>query len=1664
MLNIDHLFGNLAKRKFLLFLLLIFPMFGFAQNNSAVVTWNTQVGCIEFGSEVDPIKEPSQPSSGVVFESLPRGQQCQKVCEESIVTYTLQGNNISTVSWSASGGSITSSSNSQAVVQWGSHGSGALQITITYTDNTQQTSSLCIEKINRPIAKFQLALGQDPKVCLNTTVYFDNLSNDNGGSSIVNYEWKVQGPGINQVFSNSFEPSYTFTQPGNYAISLTVTNSCNCTSQTFVMEITVEAGPPVDITCKSVVCEGSTEKYVANNPCGGKWEIVGGTIVTNNGNEIEVTWDQVDPNDGFGYVRYLSDCGCPAWTTIKIPVVLNEGKIQGDDGICIDKQSLYSLPQWPTTNFLWGITGPGNAEIIYTANRNEVYIKASIPGAYTLSSSYYNTLLGCSGQASKTIVIEKPVEIIGGLDEICAGTLQTFNSSPGVPVVWNITLNNSSVYPAPGTPPANFVTYAFPTPGTYIVTATKPGGCAGEPRIIKVTQAPPAPSGTITGSATVCAGVPYTYILSSVDAGMIPVWEVTNGVIQGSNTGVSISVVFNAGASPYIVKVRNRTSNALGCTSINATELAVNPIDLSSITVTAPQSTPFCPSSSGTFTINYNNIDPDTISWSFINPVNGNILPNFGSVLPGSTSNTVIVQFNEVSGVTLANLILTVVKCGQSHDVIVPVEILQTPTLTFINPGSICLGNNLTFQVNSSIANLGGFMQFTFSNGSQSPLLAYQQNGIYTFLNNNNINNNSLNPSGTITENVTVTYLVGVCPNYKATASISFTVFPKTQITITPGYNYVICDPNNYTPFTLYGNVSTGLTNSTNFQWFKDGLPISNPNPVISNYTVGGNTTSPYGIYYLQVTDGNGCVVKSQNISVNNDNCNIAPCTLPSGINPIMTANMTNVCNSATASLTGIGNPTSITWIAGPLMTLTGGQGTPNATFNVNIAGAHTAIAVLNYNGCTTSVSGTILKKYEPKLAIEVICDSSQSTYNVKVNNSSTIFNANTADITYTYTEVGSSTQYTGQGLQSATFNNLAPGTYTFSLKLSLPGQPNCIVTQTVTLEPIPDVAFVNPGTQFCVGTPIILTIPGYNTANSYEWLFDGTSYIPTNGTPIQITINHTWNGKIRLNATSPYGCDYFFERNVSIVKAEFLNDFLDPNPISVCENSVIPTISYVPGQQGLPNSFTWMNGSTAVAGAPTTGDFTPTESGSYWAVLTAANGCKDYGLATIPVSVVIKQKPYVNISGQANLCAGNSTILTGITTDLTLAHQWKDGAGNVLQAWNNTAPISFDTGILNAGTYTYRLEVGNPATGACTNYKDFVITVSNPPNAPVINYSINQCTPYQVSLSASGPANGTYLWSNGMMGQNINVSVGGAYQVTYIAPSGCTSEEQIMIPHSLESLMWIFPTGCFERCPRDGGYLIGPLGGYDGYEWIHNGNPVISGNGLIDPLWQPNLPGTYNLSISNGPCTFTSGAMNVSPNPDKCKVEGCKIDGYIKGIKEGNPYLIFGVLQNYNSTAITFSISSPNGYGTYVPSSVTIPPGGVYDFSINPLLFYPLAGFGGGSDVILFQNLTCKYELPVEFSQFENKSAIPKNKLEAITLSPNPAKEQVRINYNTGNEKMPAKMLMIHDAAGNVKFRKVINAYKGEITVPLDGWLQGVYIVSVITEEKALQSKLLKE
>lgn len=134
---------------------------------------------------------------------------------------------------------------------------------------------------------------------------------------------------------------------------------------------------------------------------------------------------------------------------------------------------------------------------------------------------------------------------------------------------------------------------------------------------------------------------------------------------------------------------------------------------------------------------------------------------------------------------------------------------------------------------------------------------------------------------------------------------------------------------------------------------------------------------------------------------------------------------------------------------------------------------------------------------------------------------------------------------------------------------------------------------------------------------------------------------------------------------------------------------------------------------------------------------------------------------------------------------------------------------------------------------------------------------------------------------------------------------------------------------------------------------------------------------------------------------------------------------------------------------------------------SANPLAFYPNNSFPGGADEILFQTEDCKIVVKVEVPNFENKLAISKSEstasLSSLKIAPNPAKEKVRISYNTGSEKLQAKQITIFDARGNIKFRKELKASSGEVDVEVSSWLQSVYIVIVQTGDTSLQGKLIK-
>lgn len=1411
--------------------------------NTAVLTWDQEVGCIKYEDDANEIPGTgeSPPQTQVdLIEGMMDGN-CPRFCENSTVNYTLQGTTIASVQWQATGGTLQpGSTNSNAVVQWGSNGNGSLTVTITYTDNTVKTYTVCIEKILSPHAEFQIE-GPDPHqktFCRGTPISFDNLSTENNGSAIVNYLWDF-GDG---TYSNAFEPTHTYNNSGGYVVELTVTNSCNC-SATYKYDIDVQDAKPIEITCLNVTCEGNMETYHANDGCGGDWEVKGGTIVGGGSGSpsVSVVWDQVDPADGFGYLSYRSHCNCPHWNTVKIPVIMRHAQIQGPTIICQGKQAKYSLPQWPTTDFDWMIDGdPNHPMIIYTDQRNEIMVDGMAPGVHFIDVEYRNTLIECEGRVERFMfeVVENVDVLTTGASTVCTGTNQTFTSSNGAPVFWQISLNNTIVHTAN----AISTSYTFNTGGTYVVTATY-NGCTSEPVIIEVIPKPVV-NGSISGPNKVCLNVPYIYSISDNDPGAIFVWSVTGGNIIGSNAGTEVAIAFNTPTATVSV-VKQYVKNGVICTSApvtyNVSKVVVNPTIINNSGLTQ-----FCPSDKYTFTANLNGIEVDHLEWEIVGIQSpGNYTANFGSIISGINDLNVVVGLNEISNnVSNGELRLKVTKCGVTVTKTVPIQLVLQPTLTLAPIPPICPASNIILNLTTSAS--GGDVYVDFGYGNTGP---------YTFTNGTPLpvpNGFSNTGTSAITKTITVE-LVGVC-KYNPRVSQSVTVYPETSIEISPGYNYTVCPATGYAPITLTANMYSGIGAPATYQWMKAG----DPNPIGSgtSYTIDNTSQpSPGGLYYVHVINSFGCEVTSDAIEVI-ESCGGTPggCSAPAvNINASWSS-----CNQISANVTYGGTPVSITWIGSQYLTLQSGQGTANAVFTTDVPGVHRVVAKVNYGTCIVVKTFDVTKNYEADLKTKVTCNAN-GTFNVELLNHSKLFNIAQSAINFGYS---GPMVPSGANGQSYTVTGLPAGTHTFTLTLTSAGKPACTANATVTLAPAPNVNFSIPlpNSEYCSEEPVPLTIPGgYNPDYQYAWYQNGTHY-KASATTTMVQFATGGSKPITLRITDANGCIYETAPPVYITinKAEFDGE-VNPNPLDFCEGSTVTPLHFNPFTgTDTPTDAIWMRDDEPVHTGLT---FTPTESGSYWPVLLDGDGCKFYGMVNNPAIVTVRKPPFASINGNTSVCYGGSTILTGIFTDAAVQHRWV-GAG-LPAGYNNwvtgTTNIALPLSGLTPGNHNYSFETRHPNDLSCVNSFTAVVVFHPQLSTPNISYSVINCQPYTLQLSASGPAAGTYTWSNGMVGQSIQVTHGGAYSVTYTAPTGCSVTAQVQAPHNPERTLWIVPQGCYRICASTGAYLLAPFGMYEQYEWYVNGGISQIGNNTFVPNQMVNQPGEYQLAIGQFGCMFFS-------------------------------------------------------------------------------------------------------------------------------------------------------------------------------------------------------------
>lgn len=1507
------------SKTFGLYLLFLFlSSLTFAQGTIRL-GWNIEVGCLE----ADDIR----PKDIDIFNI--EQNDCIAVCKGSSVTYTLSGEGLGTTpitQWSVSGGTITSQNNTSCVINWNSNSTGNLSFTITTTTGLVITKTICINIKPGPIASFLVSpsnfdANHELSVCVGQTIQFINTSVS--GNNVVSFDslWSF---GDNTPTSTELNPYHTYDVVGTYFVELLVTNSCSCKASVKQFKINVIV-KGFNINTKSVVCEGQTESYTIDsqtlNCNSNPWSVQGGTLLSNDSNNANVRWDNVDAT-GFGVLSYNpSTCGveCPLTTEIRIPVVKKTGTIVGNTStICTGDQASFSLPQWPTTEFRWkvlfnGTVNPSTVLLTYGDQRNEVFVRAlsdapGVPGfpggQITLVCEYTNTLLNCGGSASYTITINRKIPF-SGPQQLCTGTVGHYFTTTLEPVNWVVKNQAGVVQNIPNSTNVNAIDVSFLTAGNYTISLSGTNVC-NNTISVSVSNPPTAPIISTTTStnvyeavfANVCPSpIAYTYKIQNPQPGVQYFWSVFDGSFVGSNVGTEVQVKFNASATQSISVYKK--SNSPLCNSLVATKIinmrVINEANagLNNVGFDSGPSA-VCSSSLHTYHTPYQ--DADQYEWE--------IIPSsLGSIESGETTANPVIRWNNAQNPngSIANLKLTVYKCSIAYAVIPKViTISNAPILNLTsNTDTVCSGNTINFTASSPF-----ITPTTTITWEVDGIIVGTTTGttVYSYLFNSSSSANSIR-----TVKASFTLTSGCIGTYSATKTITVTPGPGASLSMTGGNVYCLTS----TPVIPITTVFTASSPSTGagitYTWLKNGSTITGFGITPLTTSLPASTTSALGsgFYQVKVTNNStGCSTISNGFYIVQDCPSLANCNMPT--NPVTTFSNTYNCFTATnpnPTINFTGTATVVTPVSqsiniiGPVF---------NGTYPGNIltlppTGSTTALAPGIYQAFYTTIynnpSGGQCKltkttqrvvPYIPKFNTGIICGI--PNYSITLTDASEFFSPvpNSSRTFKYYIKLASAASYPTTPnyttANPATFT-LVPGTY--NIKLVIQGsylgvtQPACETVRTIILDAIPtqqiiakvnnivstNIACYNSVVNFSVTNPV----PG----DTYLWDFnDDVGGIPaTNSTPVSVNrvfSNYTTHD-VTLKITSKYGC----VRNLSLtvtVPQKCFNGNPTSNPFSfnfnpsVCFGNAIQ-ISYqaVTGDCTNNITYTLINEATPVA-TNTTGIFLVTNPGSYSLKLSkpglVAGSICNYQ-TTGRIFPEFRLPPTLSLTSPGSLCFGTESAI-GITTNATttgcLLSYTLDGVAGDPLTYEDTS-ISLPA-TLAEGNHT--IVVSATDASGCTTTATTTVTVVPAPNQVVIAPPVYVCSPtFGATLTASVPggvtAPSTFLWSNGFSGTTITVNQGGAYLVKYINEAGCMTTAQVNVMAPPDQYLWEFPSGNYDICKTELGKLVGPFGSFSSWKWKKNNIDVSVGSGLVSP---------YTGAVAT---ELTSGTYNLQLSSGGC-------------------------------------------------------------------------------------------------------------------------------------------------------------------------------------------------
>lgn len=1025
-------------------------------------------------------------------------QDCEKVCEGNISTYTAPLHAGSTYQWNVSGAQSYSPNNNFISVTWADDsingGSGLIQYIEFLSNGETDSVTHCYKIGDAPHAAFTTApaaVGGVVTICSGTNISFINQSADN------TYNYWDFGNGSSSTAS---DPNYTYNQTGTFTVLYAATNECKCLAYDSV-KVNVVHAPGPDIQCASVVCANDTVTYNTSMVCSNyNWSVTGGTIVSAlpYTNAIVVAWGNGSAGAGTVTLNVGTCTGlCSTPTTISVPIVSPNATMSGETKVCrYGNIATYSVPNLPGTTFNWTVNG-GN--ILSGQGSNSIHVEWTTTGTFTVNVSYSFDLLGCGGSGSLTVHVAD-VLVVNSSSKYCLGD---GSASIGASLIgysgnylWKVTDPSGNLTTYTGPQPYN---YTFTTIGNYSITAipTAAGVACNDSasdafQVISV----PAPT-AIVGDTIICTGKTYSYEAQGLSSGVDFIWSAIGGTLS-STTGDEISVTWNA-VGPYALYVKQKRLQLPDCES-DSISIIVSPYVLPGVT----GSLHACPNGQSTYSINGVAQAGTYYEWS--------VAPALGSVINGQGTNQAVIEWFNASGI--ASVTVNAVNCNNQTATLSNISVAK-PAPPVITPPlpSFCEGNSILLSSPTAVSYL--WSDSTGAIIGQQQNLSVTNGGYYSLI---------IHDVFSCTSDTTI--YVNEKPG--PVASIS-----------TPDANaFCIPLPVNAT---VYALTAAGYS----YQWYYNATPAP------------GSTNSPVynvtqaGTYSVSVTNAQGCTMLSNTLVFYQDTCNSGGCLVFDDVDFSNTScDPMQFSGTATAGVSS-----SVYWNFGDPNSASNGANGFNATHNFSGAGYyHVSFYGNAINSTPPPDSCTISKTH----VVTVYANADFNVLKGCTGTAATFTDLSTYLPGYPITSwqwnFGDATATSP--LQNPTHVFTNAGTYTVTLTI-ITSVCTATATQQITVNGL-NASFTYLPTPVCIGTPIDFTDGTITQNQIINWLWEyGDGTASDNQNPNK---SYTASGSntVTLHVKDMEGCTSTYSDVVVVNSLPAQATITPPGPISMCSNATV--------------------------------------------------------------------------------------------------------------------------------------------------------------------------------------------------------------------------------------------------------------------------------------------------------------------------------------------------------------------------------------------------------------------------------------------------------------------------------------------------------------------------